>query len=145
MGRPLKRFPAAALVFGRPLELPPPPKSTANLPPPPPVFPPSPYGPAPTPDDAIGRPMSEGQIRQLARMRTAECLEVLMEVANNRFESGAARVAAVKEIYDRGYGKAKQPIEVGGPGAFDQMTDAELDAYCKSEARALLIEGESIE
>ncbi len=38
----------------------------------------------------------------------------LVEIARNGEAPPAARVAAVKEILDRGYGKAKQPLEHTG-------------------------------
>jgi hypothetical protein len=41
-------------------------------------------------------------------------------------------------ITDRAYGKAVQPVEVAGPGVFEQMSDDELKAFVMIEARDLL-------
>ncbi len=43
----------------------------------------------------------------------------------------------MKELLDRGFGKAVQPLEVGGPGAFDMLDDEAMDA--QAEAIALLV------
>jgi len=47
-------------------------------------------------------------IKELAREYTAEALEALVSVI--RGADGAAKVAAAREILDRGYGKASQVI-----------------------------------
>jgi hypothetical protein len=40
-------------------------------------------------------------------------LEALVRLAKGA-ESEAARVSAIKEIFDRGYGKSRQPLDHGG-------------------------------
>lgn len=47
-------------------------------------------------------------VRELARQFTAEAVEALVSVM--RSGSGPARVAAVKEVLDRGWGKSAQPV-----------------------------------
>ena len=47
------------------------------------------------------------ELKELARQYTGEALEALVTVMRSA-ESDAARVAAVREIFDRGYGKATQ-------------------------------------
>lgn len=49
-------------------------------------------------------------IRALAQAHAPKALKELARIAA-KAESEAARVAAIKEILDRGYGKSKQPIE----------------------------------
>ena len=85
-----------------------------------------------------GKAMAVGELRKLAREMTPECLETLRNVMQDPFQTGAARVAAVSLLLDRGYGKAIQPVEVGGPGAFDQMNDTELDEYISSRLKLLV-------
>lgn len=34
------------------------------------------------------------------------------------------------------------PLDIGGPGQFDQLTDAELDEYLKTRA-SMIIEGKA--
>lgn len=52
-------------------------------------------------------------IKALAMSYTEEAFEALIGVARNS-ESDAARVAAIKEILDRGYGKSRQAVEHSG-------------------------------
>lgn len=49
-------------------------------------------------------------IKEAAQKFGAEAIELLIDIANDKECPPASRVAAVKEILDRGYGKAKQPI-----------------------------------
>jgi|ERR1700730_9289758 len=51
----------------------------------------------------------------LAKQYGTKAIEVLLEIAIDG-ESEAARVAACKELLDRGFGKVPQPVEGGGPG-----------------------------
>lgn len=51
-------------------------------------------------------------IKALAREYMPAAMKELARLATNA-ESEAARVAAIKELFDRGFGKAKQPL-VGG-------------------------------
>ena len=55
-------------------------------------------------------------IKALARKYTDEALKTLVSVMKTS-ESDPARVSAAKELLDRGYGKAAQPVtgEDGGP------------------------------
>lgn len=55
-----------------------------------------------------GRPPVIRHIRELAREQTETAFENLLFIATSG-ESEAARVAAIKEILDRGWGKAAQP------------------------------------
>ncbi len=81
-----------------------------------------------------GRAKSNGELRRLARAEAEGSVSTLKEIRDNPNEPAAARVTAAKELLDRGYGKATQPIEVGGPGAFDGLEDDELDAYVLTKA-----------
>lgn len=49
-------------------------------------------------------------IKAVAQEFGPEAVKYLVEIARDGDAPPAARVAAVKEILDRGYGKAKQPI-----------------------------------
>lgn len=53
-------------------------------------------------------------IKALAQEYTKDALQELGRLAV-KAESEAARVAAIKELLDRGYGKARQPVEHSGP------------------------------
>jgi len=55
-------------------------------------------------------------VRELARQYTAEAIATLASVMADG--SGPAKVAAVKELLDRGWGKSAQPITgEGGEGS----------------------------
>ena len=58
------------------------------------------------------------QIKSLARSHTETGINVLAGIMQQKNAPAAARVAAVKELFDRGWGKATQIIqgdEEGGP------------------------------
>ncbi|MOA09125.1 hypothetical protein D3C78_1289340 [compost metagenome] len=52
-------------------------------------------------------------IKAIAQSFGEEAIKLLVEIARDGEAPPAARVAAAREIIDRGYGKAKQPV-VGG-------------------------------
>lgn len=49
-------------------------------------------------------------IKALAQLHAAEAMQELARLAREA-ESEAARVAAIKELFDRGFGKAKQSLD----------------------------------
>jgi hypothetical protein len=49
-------------------------------------------------------------VRALASNYTVEALEALVRILRNEITPAAARVAAIREILDRGHGKPMQPI-----------------------------------
>ncbi|MGB9153118.1 MAG: hypothetical protein WCD70_08540 [Alphaproteobacteria bacterium] len=51
------------------------------------------------------------QIKTLAGAYSAEAVDILISVARNA-DSDAAKVAACRELLDRGHGKAKQTIDL---------------------------------
>ncbi len=48
-------------------------------------------------------------VRALAQQHAPAVVDALVAIANDQTQQGAARVAACKEILDRGYGKAQEP------------------------------------
>ncbi|AMA38832.1 TPA: hypothetical protein P7236_006391 [Pseudomonas aeruginosa] len=69
--------------------------------------------------EGAGRPKGSrnkltADIKAVAQSFGEEGIMHLVEIARNGDAPPAARVAAVKEILDRGYGKAKQPLEHTG-------------------------------
>jgi hypothetical protein len=63
----------------------------------------------------VPQPSAPAAVRLLAEQYGQEAVRVLLEIATDG-ESEAARVAACKELLDRGFGKVPQPVEGGGPG-----------------------------
>lgn len=88
-----------------------------------------------------GRPKSVGEVRRLAREQTVAAIETLVEIARDPNQPGSARVAACNVLLDRGYGKAVQQVEVGGPGQFDSFDYDELKQHVIKHARRIVIEG----
>ena len=56
------------------------------------------------------KPKAVMDVRSLARSHTQTCINVLVSIANCRKSPQAARVAAVTQLLDRGWGKAAQVI-----------------------------------
>ena len=59
-----------------------------------------------------GRPKS-AHVSELARAQTDACIETLVKIRDNTRAPAAARIAAVKELLDRGYGKARHDVTLG--------------------------------
>lgn len=55
------------------------------------------------------------EIKLLAREHAATAMKELARLAVHA-ESEAARVAAIKELFDRGFGKSRQPLDGDGEG-----------------------------
>lgn len=66
-------------------------------------------------------------IKAIAQSFGEEAIIHLVEIARDSDAPHAARVAAVKEILDRGYGKAKQPLEHTGEDGGPIKTETLLD------------------
>jgi hypothetical protein len=82
--------------------------------------------------------MSLGEFRKLARQRMPLALERLDQILEDPDAGVTAVLTAIQLLTDRAYGKAVQPLEVAGPGVFEQMTDDELNEFVTTEAKALL-------
>jgi len=68
----------------------------------------------------MAKPTAE--IRSLARGHTEKAINTLASIMNQPKAPAAARVAAAKEILDRGWGKAAQPVDGDGEGGPVQIT-----------------------
>ena len=62
-----------------------------------------------------GRPKVLGELRDLARQHAPDAIRELARLAV-RAKSEAARIAAIRELLDRGFGKAVQALEHAGGG-----------------------------
>ncbi len=72
----------------------------------------------PNPKPGPGRPKgtpnkATKEIKEIARIHGPAMIAELVRLAGGA-ESEAARVAAIKEVLDRGYGKAQQGVTVDG-------------------------------
>jgi hypothetical protein len=83
------------------------------------------------PRAGLGRPkgstnINTRQIKELAQQFGPQAIQTLAEIMQNG-ESEQAKIAAAKEILDRGFGKAKQVLEhTGEDGGPVQITRIEL-------------------
>ena len=59
-----------------------------------------------------GRPREIGQVRELARLRTEEAIDVLSTIMNDKDAPPAARCRASEALLDRGWGRAGQPVDL---------------------------------
>ena len=67
------------------------------------------------------------EVSELARQYTGDAMNALAEIVNDKGSGASARVAAASVLLDRGYGKAKQPLE----------HTLDLDALPDEEFRAI--------
>jgi hypothetical protein len=61
-----------------------------------------------------GRPKALRQVEESAREQTMDALKTLVTIHKNPKAPPAARVAAANALLDRGWGKARQALEMGG-------------------------------
>jgi hypothetical protein len=61
-----------------------------------------------------GRPKALRQVEELARGQTTDALKTLETIHKNPKAPPAARVAAANALLDRGWGKSRQALEMGG-------------------------------
>jgi hypothetical protein len=60
-----------------------------------------------------GRPKALRHVEELAREQTVDALKTLETIHKNTKAPAAARVAAANALLDRGWGKARQALEMG--------------------------------
>lgn len=77
-------------------------------------------------------------IKALAQLYGPDAIDTLAEIMKNEGHPPAARVAAAKELIDRGFGKAVQTVHAsgadGGPIQFSDMTKKEFGAIAREMA-----------
>ena len=88
----------------------------------------------PSPAVSPGRPPIIRPIRELALQHTEKAIEMLAEIAADKGQHGSARVAAIKEILDRGVGKVTQPIDTALSGELAIRWMSEADRHDSGES-----------
>lgn len=68
---------------------------------------------------AGSRTKAKAELQALAQNYTEAGLIALVGIMNDQDTPAAARVSAIKEIFDRGHGKAPQALEHSGPDGKD--------------------------
>ncbi len=61
-----------------------------------------------------GRPKVLGELQELARQHAPEVIAELARLSL-KARNETARIAAIRELLDRGYGKARQSVEIQTP------------------------------
>lgn len=85
-----------------------------------------------------GRSIAQGQLKKLCREFTSEIIENTLSIMRNVNEPGSTRIQAMQMLLDRGYGKAVQQVETGGPGAFESLQDDELWGWLKTKVPRII-------
>ena len=70
---------------------------------------------------------STREIRAIAQAHTAEAVEVLVNVMRES-KSDAARIAAAKELLDRGHGRSTQAVQIASYPDLRTLSTEELKA-----------------
>ncbi len=70
----------------------------------------------PGPGVSPGRPAVIKPVRELARQHTEAAIKALAAIMDNPMAHDSARVAAIKELLDRGEGKVTQSIDTPSDG-----------------------------
>jgi len=65
-------------------------------------------------------------VKQAAQQYTAEAIEALATIMRDS-DSDAAKVAAIKEILDRGHGKSKQVVDAEVKATFTELRRTLVD------------------
>ena len=78
--------------------------------------------------------------RDLASRHTVEAIGTLVSVIRNRGAKPSDRIAAARELLDRGHGKSAQEIRhtgaTGGAARLNSMTTAQLEAALQARLKA---------
>jgi hypothetical protein len=91
---------------------------------------PFPKGKSPNPG---GRPKVAAELRELAREHTERALQVIVAALDD--DDARVRIAAAKELLDRGYGKPSQEVVATGGSVvlgFANLSDEELERQAKA-------------
>lgn len=77
-------------------------------------------------------------IKALAQLYGAGAIDTLADIMKNESAPEASRIAAAKELIDRGFGKAVQTVQAtgadGGPIQYSDMTDRRFRAIAQELA-----------
>jgi hypothetical protein len=81
-----------------------------------------------------GRPKALRQVEELAREQTMDALKTLETIHKNTKAPPAARVAAANALLDRGWGKARQALEMGGVEGYPIMQKLQIE-FVRAESQ----------
>jgi hypothetical protein len=82
-----------------------------------------------------GRPKVLGEVQELARQYAPSAIVELARLSQ-KAKSETARIAAIRELLDRGYGRPRQAMEITAPAGDPlQLLFEELDALSRNTDR----------
>ena len=82
-----------------------------------------------------GRPKVLGEVQELARQYAPTAIAELARLAL-KAKNETARIAAIRELLDRGYGRSRQAMEISAPAGDPlQLLFEELDALSRKTDR----------
>lgn len=82
-----------------------------------------------------GRPKVLGEVQELARLHAPSVIVELARLAL-KAKSETARIAAIRELLDRGYGRPRQAMEITAPAGDPlQLLFEELDVLSRKTDR----------
>jgi hypothetical protein len=82
-----------------------------------------------------GRPKVLGEVQELARQHAPAAIVELARLAL-KAKNENARISAIRELLDRGYGRSRQAVEVSAPAGDPlQLLLEELDALSRKTDR----------
>lgn len=77
------------------------------------------------------------EVKSLARQHGAEMIKVLASIAKNTKKPDASRVAAAKELLDRGYGRAITMLSGPDEGPIPVKNTVDLSGLSPEQLRAI--------
>jgi hypothetical protein len=86
-----------------------------------------------------GRPRIVGELRDLARVHAPAAIQELARLAL-KAKSETARIAAIRELLDRGFGKPTQFVAADNEPALDDLNLDELRAELLAEVQRIFPE-----
>jgi hypothetical protein len=82
-----------------------------------------------------GRPKALGEVQELARQYAPAAIAELARLAL-KAKNETARIAAIRELLDRGYGRSRQAMEISAPAGDPlQLLFEELDELSRKPDR----------
>jgi len=91
-----------------------------------------------------GRPKVLGEVQELARLHAPSAITELARLAL-RARSETARIAAIRELLDRGYGRPRQAMEISAPAGDPlQLMLEEIDALSRKTDQLFTFSGKAV-
>ena len=94
------------------------------------------------PGNPGGRPVVNKEVRELALDMCPEGMKRLGEIMRDKSQPGSARVAAIREIFDRAMGKPEQQHRVSGQINFVQLLAEYTQLRALEEAGEVELKGD---